>query len=668
MPSDQSPDWGAILAMLGAAIVWAFVPALIHWTLHENNSFIFGATSYLVQTSSLILLLRVTRPYCSLAHPPRVHSISRIQELILKRQFYLLCFRKSQDGDDIRLVEARMPLDFWRLPILLMMIGGCNIALLALASQFVETAIAAAIFETWPLFAVYGLVRFSEIDERYRLRTGRESKRHQGEHVILSIIATVGLLFMLLSQSHPEQSLVTSKALLGMALAVLSALLSGLTVVGSFIQGKALFYWISGEQGKPLPIRIEDRSKQDIMLLTWLTVLSLTVALCISTPFQAVLGLVTHTGRAGLDMTSLFGSFLMGIIGATTVLLLRLANTLSANPGINAIFYFAPVFAMMILLISGIGLRRLDLFVIGASLTLAINILIQLKPDDERDPRRFGIESRPGTRVGFVVLILSLWTFGSFIYLRDELIPVHWLEWPAGEYWGLVGLSATVFALILGFRITRLTDRMNSEDRLIIDIFRDSERLIRLGLLDADFMDNLSLLDRAKPSKLLNSYNLLQGKIRLAQKSVLATDHTDLLVSIQKQIDAVTHSKQQGREVGELFSLVSFAFVTISLGLLARQTPLDANGASAWNGFLSEMFVLLFSATVAFLLMNLFDLRRERETALLVPVKEHDGLFGLFFRNRKPLTANVVSALIVSLFIAVLFTGLLYNKWLGEGV
>ena len=117
----------------------------------------------------------------------------------------------------------------------------------------------------------------------------------------------------------------------------------------------------------------------------------------------------------------------------------------------------SPVLALAVLVWLGVTLPRFDLFVIGAALIIAVNILLQLKPDKERDLSKFGKEALPGTRLGFVAFILSIWMFGTAVYLRDEIIPDGWLSWGANDYWGLIALSATVFALILGFRVARLT-------------------------------------------------------------------------------------------------------------------------------------------------------------------------------------------------------------------
>ena len=233
-----------------------------------------------------------------------------------------------------------------------------------------------------------------------------------------------------------------------------------------------------------------------------------------------------------------------------------------------------------------------------------------------------------------------------------------------GDYWGLVALSATVFALILGFRVARLSARIAKEDEMMLGLFRDCEHLARSGVLNDSIVGTLSDLDTAQPSELLTAYNSARANIRDARQRPSGSN--PLLLSVEKQLDVVTHSKQQGRDIVELLSLVAFAAVTVGLGLFSRSVPLDIG---SWSGFLSEVFILLFVSTVAFLCVNLFDIRRERETPLLVPIEQHggerlDGDHGVFFRNRRNLSAQHTASVLISVAMAAVFCVLLYDKWL----
>lgn len=558
---------------------------------------------------------------------------------------------------------------------MLTVLGSLNFAVLAAASQLVETAIAAAIYQTWPLFVVYGMARGLKRNAQER-SSSSSSGSAVLEHVSLAAIATVGVLFMLLSQNEPSESsfatVPTIQAAAGILIALLAALCISANVIGSLQLGRVVYDWyvIRPEYvHRPLEYTLQNAGDRNFWILMWLTLFATTIARIASIPIQIVLAIVTD-GISPLSTSALLGALVNGLAGVASICLIRISNILAEKrPGINAIAYLSPVLALAILAISGISLPRFDLFLIGAILILAINVLIQMKPDQEADASKYGKDPRSGTRLGFTVLIVSLWTFGTVLYLRDELLPAHWLELPTGDYWTLIALSATVFTLILGFRSSRLSERMRTEDGLMLDLFRTSETLTAERLLSRRFLKQLSHLDTSSPNRLAGIYESLCRSIRVARRRDVVREHQEAIVAVQTKLDMLMHSKQQGRDIVELLSLTSFAFVTIGLGLLARQAVLGATGGTAWSGFLSEVFMLLFASTVAFLLMNLFDLRREREAPLIVAMRDkHDketGEFGVFFRYKERLPVHLIGAILISVTMAGLFIGLFYDKWLG---
>ena len=65
--------------------------------------------------------------------------------------------------------------------------------------------------------------------------------------------------------------------------------------------------------------------------------------------------------------------------------MLRVGNIqLSDRPGINALFFLSPSLALIWLMMIGIKIPRLDLFLGGAALILAVNMLINLNSDASR--------------------------------------------------------------------------------------------------------------------------------------------------------------------------------------------------------------------------------------------------------------------------------------------
>ena len=77
---------------------------------------------------------------------------------------------------------------------------------------------------------------------------------------------------------------------------------------------------------------------------------------------------------------------------------------------------------------------------------------------------------------------------------------------------------------------------------------------------------------------------------------------------------------------------------------------------------MSEVFILLFVSTVAFLCMNLFDIRRDRQTPLIIKPPELD--YQMIFRYKRNLRAQHIVAILICIAMSAVFYGLLAVKWL----
>ncbi|MCQ3814136.1 MAG: hypothetical protein KTU85_06925 [Acidimicrobiia bacterium] len=60
--------------------------------------------------------------------------------------------------------------------------------------------------------------------------------------------------------------------------------------------------------------------------------------------------------------------------------------------------------------------------------------------------------------------------------------------------------------------------------------------------------------------------------------------------------------------------------------------------------------------------VNLFDIRRDRETPLVVHVDEIKD-YGVFFRNKRDLTVHHAMAVAISILMSIAFCYVLYGKW-----
>ena len=479
---------------------------------------------------------------------------------------------------------------------------------------------------------------------------------------------------MLASQSTDNiLSSISLSSIVGIFLGSISGILGAFFAHGTLIYGEELFKSCFKRNPPKELLSNNLNNVNDIKALVLFTFSGLAISSGVASILSTGLGfwLAAMDGVINVSqeitITTIVGAMSVGIAATTAAMLLRYANVIASKPGVNALYFMSPGLALLWLSLAGINIPRIDLFLVGASLILTINVLLQLKPDAERDLERFSKGTVPGVRLGFTAFIMSIWTFGTIIYLRDEIMPNSWLQYSTDEYWGLVALSATVFALILGFRIARLSARINKEDETMLDLFRDSEYLVGKQILCPVILKNLEGLDTVKPKELLKIYSGIRKEVRSGKAEAQSNEDKALLLSVEKQLDEITHSKQQGRDIVELLSLTAFAVVTVGLGLLIRPKGLKLNlHQASWSGFLSEVFILLFGSTIAFLCINLFDIRRERETPLIVSVEveEENDDYQLFFRHKQNLKWQHFTAVVISIVMSITFSVLLYKKWM----
>lgn len=653
MRTKRSHQFWSGSAILGSAVLNSLIPLLIHLTTPNSNPFMFHALWGILSIITIIFLLSVT-----------------------KRKF--LDNYQTPIKFSLRSHAFHRKVRKW---LYLASIGAIDYGVFIWSTQFVATAVSTTIYELWPVFLVYRIIRQRKAQFK-KSNANADTPTISKEHMFLTVLAAVGLLFMLGSQSIDETTssfldVGLSSTTIGIVLAITAAYLAGISVSSTLFYGEELYRILLNYEDDQFITKddIEKLELKDRNLLLWLTLLGRVLSFLLTFVISLVmsLGFALYGARYQTDIRyqtlfssrMLVGAVLLTGVGMVVMVLLRVGNIGTSRSGVNALNFLAPFLAIIWLMLIGIDVPRFDLFVAGGAFILAINVLIQLKPDEERDVRRFQKKPMPGVRLGFTAFIMSIWVFGVFIYVRDEIMPSSWIEFEIGEYWGLIALSSTIFALILGFRMARLTAQINKEDETMVNLFRSSEHLVKDGVFSSDILRQLSDLDSVKPINLRTQYNMVRDKIRSKMNSEQSKENRTLLLSVSQQLDLVAHSKQQGRDIVELLSLTTFAIVTIGLGLLVRPKGLVLD-PPLWSGFLSEIFVLLFVSTIAFLCVNIFDIRRERGTPLLVKINEDYRLFFRFeyHEYKKKLLLQHAIAIIISIMMSATFCWLLYRKWL----
>lgn len=682
--NPRRQHYWAVGTILMSAVLFALPPLIVHQTARNSNPFYFNGIAHVVQLGLILLALALTRTWLR-ERPLKILGNQRHNEAMWRdppslhspalHLSYFFAVSTKDDGHErviLRTASPKKPTEWLRTPLFWASISGMNYGFLAWSSQYIETAVAATIYELWPLVLVFWIGRQEQRDQLYRQVGDTSSDKvvpittEQKTYMYLAVFA-LGFMYMAQRGTDDITSEIFSfSAIVGLVIATASAVLVAINVVVTLVYGRALYYHFVDEQEDPLArssVAIRDRGPMDIKLLTWFTILAFVPFRVVSIPVTLVVGGTLHNASPIVTIESSLGAVALGIVVTVAVVLLRIGNIQAPSAGVNALFLLSPVLAIGLLVAVGIELERVDLYAIGATLIVALNILIQLKPDEERDRLQFGKRRARGIKLGFAAFIISLWLSGTVVYLRHEWFNTITLSWEGAEYWALIALSATIFALILGFRIVRLTGRIEHEDEIMLGVFRSSQFLVRRGILSESFVTQLSTLDTARQGELRGIYNVLRQELAACSCEVEDREDALLLLELEKELDGVTHSKQQGRDIVELLSLTTFAGMTVALGLLAVPPGLDS-GYGLWTGFLSEVFVMLFVSTIAFLCFNLFDIRRDRETPLLVTSPAFGDDYWLFFRRVQDAKWRYLAAVLVSLTMTAVFCVLLYLKWL----
>ena len=524
-------------------------------------------------------------------------------------------------------------------------------AFFVLAATLVHVSAATVVFETWPLWMILMLAFAYRKIGRYR--------RNLRLTTSMVLLCLVGLCFMVGSQSGTifgnvdEQQ--SSTAVLGSILALVGAL------VGSFAAFS--FKWstdVSEELSEFEALSGVGAQFGEAGRQRFLELLCLIVAYGVSSSISVLVSLVVGIARGEYMPFNLqVMAFLGGVVTyAPATIAWRMGNLQTTNLGVNAVIYGTPVLSLfwlfllslatapILIAIFDFNIVRPDYLVIGLISIVVANLLINFEAE---------------VRFGFKALILSMWAFGAFVYLRDDLLnllPFETWLWPGDTYPEALGLSATIFILLLSFRVARMSERTQDEDNRILELFQSLDLLVRRNVIDRAVRDHLIELDDARtPAELQSSYN--KAKLCFAEAVAAGPDARNLarLGAAETQLNIIVHSRQQGIELGELFALLIFGGSTILIGILSRP-PL-----TGWIGFLVEILAALFSAVIVFLIINVWDLHRERANLILKKRDESDD-YGLIFSNPRSRRFEQSMSVIIGLAITVAYAALLWQKWL----
>ena len=396
-PLKTSHRGRAIRLVLTATLLYASVPPLLHITASDSNPFYFNF---------LITIMQIAIPSLFLLYSKNTYVNERLsagqrRQLRTPRAHCIYLQRVRQATEDESTVVLKQSyhnnvLGWIKLPIVWALIASLHYGFLAWSATILETAIATTIFELWPVFLIYALARHEDSDRQFRrvrAAIGRARRAISKERMVLTALAGLGLALMLGSQAGGQirsvVDLVSYRAVVGMVIALVAALLAALSVLSNLAYGKILYYVLvaapvtklSDVYKSPDATPIEQRGDSDRRLLVWLTLLGYVLSRLVGLPINIIIGLLAPEVQGSLTSRAVLGALLIGTAVSVAGMLLRVGNIRSEDAAINSLLCFGPAISLLFLMALGITLPRFDLFVVGAVLVLLVNVLIQLRPD-----------------------------------------------------------------------------------------------------------------------------------------------------------------------------------------------------------------------------------------------------------------------------------------------
>lgn len=526
--------------------------------------------------------------------------------------------------------------------LLMSALGRMEFAAFAWSATLVNPAISAILFSTWPIMHVLFLER------SVKRASGEERYTHiNAETMVYFAVAFAGLALVISAQPADINFSNTDFAgfVSGIILAMLAAFLAasnafiypwGVTLRSHLVTNSTKAEW--SETARELEIAT--------------TMLGTMVSTVLAIPILIVLSLTEP--RARLSGGSLGIMVLVGMSLVTYSLLLqRRANLGTENLGVNAIAYTMPVFSLALFRLFGLveGVR-MDFVVMGSIAIVAMNLFLSFDPD-----YRLGFNRR----MSFKALVIGFWAVGCTVYMRDEWLPSATVTLDAGAYWSLIALIGTTFTLILSFRVSKIHTRTSYEEHHTALVFRKLEDLVRRGIVHPLAIRSLIGMDSAhRPADLSRHYVSLRRCFRRARRSPGYVDSAILgeVSAVEGEVDSLVQSKQFGREFAELVSVILLGALTIFLLAVVRP---KLNG---WTGLGNDIASIVICAVIVFLIVNLFDLHRERHTPFIVGDTKIEDEFGVLLRQgESPLFEQAMSGM-TGVGIVVAFAMLLYFRWL----
>ncbi len=534
--------------------------------------------------------------------------------------------------------------------ILIIMIAYFDIALFAMSIRYLGASVAIILMALSPVLTLLF------IWATHRVFThGGESGESSPSTIFFMLIGLTGIAFFILGLEGQQGTSTAATGwflILGLLLAIGSATVSGLNVSHSVawsgeLAGSLTDAGIAGEGYADDRINLFCITAAGIIATLGLTPILMLIGAGFG-EFNAV-NSQQPIGVGGITVHPLV--FVVGaavLTHAVAGIFLRIAHIRRDEVSLLAIDHVRPVLSLLWLLPFGfLAVSRADYLIIGAAALLTGNLLIAFEAEIHRS--------------GFKALVVSLGTCGAIVYLRDDVFTAVGLgrsDWVIGGYFEWVALCATIFTLLLAFRVASLVSRTNAEESHAFSIFRRLDMLAQRNVIDGDIRECIVRIDAPRnQAELESSYG--EARDFIIGVCPLAEADRQTLASVEAELDTLVRSKQLGLVLGELFALVIFAGITAGIALLLRP-----DHEHIFSGWLTDIFSMLISAVVIFLTINVWDLYHERKERQL-EVRPDRGDYVVRFPDTEHGLFDQWFSIVIGIGILLTYAGLLAHKWMG---
>ena len=560
-------------------------------------------------------------------NPSLFSGTYRIGALLTYLVFLRLVYAPLFNRETFTLLARRFMSAKYRWLILLTFASTADYALFALSTRFIDISVTAVLFELWPIVTMFILAKLY-------------TRRIHSMVFWLVILCFFGFLFITSSQagglSDLFDSLLTDPVDLvaGFIPAIAAVALTAFAVcafkVGSLLADDGELTQLTADKNINAPI--------DLFGAVAVFVVTNTLTIPLSLGFGLFAGATTDQPVHFSSVTPIV--MLGGVLLAAGAMLWQRANEKPDNPGINAMGYLTPVFSLILLwLFFEIGDVLVPYLIVGTAAVIAANLLINFEAE---------------RLLGFKALVVALWVCGTIIYIRN-IDQGIWV----GNYFGALTLAATVFILILSFRVARLSARIQDEDNRAFRLVRELDGLARRNVIEGEVCEDILTINEASGPELQGAYDKSRRTIEAAIRNAVPRDR-EKLIALEADLDALTHSRQQGLNFGELSAIIIIAGLILLLSLLSRP---DVSGVTA---FLVDVFSVLFATVIVFVTFSIVDLERDRTARLMHIRSVQTGKeYEVVFQDERRRHVEQGISVVIGLLLVATFSSLLGHKWLG---